>query len=288
MRKLNVVCISPHADDASIFCGGTLAKYARDGHAVSIVRVTNDDKDSFGMSREETIEVNAREAAEAFAILGATQTFHLDYPNDDMDPIPETDIREKFIRVFREVKADIVISFDPWGIYEENPDHTKCAVAADDACWQSGGDRYNPEHFEQRLAPHTVAERLYFARRLPEINHIVDITDTIDAKIAAVCAHRNMMSNMVRTLREKLRANRLRIPWLDEMATGGEGQEANLLRQGFAGPGSCPTVLIERFLREAARAAGARIGVPYGEAFRRNRFGELDGFIAEHAVAMED
>jgi LmbE family N-acetylglucosaminyl deacetylase len=270
MRTLNIVCISPHADDASIFCGGTLAKFAREGHAVHIVRVTNDDKDSFGRSREDTIAVNAREAAEAFAILGATQTFHLDYPNDEMDPIPETEIREKFIRIFRQVKADVVMTFDPWGIYEENPDHTKSAQAADDACWQSGGDRYNPEHFAQGLAPHTIAERLYYARRLPEVNHIVDITGTMDLKIAAVCAHRNMVSNIVRGFREKLRANRLRIPWLDEMS-----------------PEEYPGVL-DRCLREAARAVGKQIGVEYGEAFRRNRFGELEGFVARHAVAIDD
>ncbi len=38
--------ISPHADDAAAFCGGTLAKLALDGWNVVLVRVTDDRKDS--------------------------------------------------------------------------------------------------------------------------------------------------------------------------------------------------------------------------------------------------
>lgn len=38
--------ISPHAEDAAAFCGGTLAKLTRQGWKVILVRVTDDRKDS--------------------------------------------------------------------------------------------------------------------------------------------------------------------------------------------------------------------------------------------------
>jgi|TARA_B100001964_G_scaffold236828_1_gene299238 LmbE family N-acetylglucosaminyl deacetylase len=36
-EKLNILVISPHADDAEIAMGGTIAKYASEGHNVAII-----------------------------------------------------------------------------------------------------------------------------------------------------------------------------------------------------------------------------------------------------------
>ena len=36
-KKLNILVISPHADDAEIAMGGTIAKYANEGHNVAII-----------------------------------------------------------------------------------------------------------------------------------------------------------------------------------------------------------------------------------------------------------
>ena len=37
------------------------------------------------------------------------------------------------------LKVDTVFSYDPWGHYEENPDHYVTAQAVEAACWMSGG-----------------------------------------------------------------------------------------------------------------------------------------------------
>ncbi len=264
-----VVVISPHADDASIFCGGTLAKLARDGWDVHMIRVTNDEKDSLDLSKEETIAANGREVRDMAEILGIAEIHDLDYINDELDPVSEVEMRGKFVRLFRQLKPQTVIGFDPWGIYEENPDHLKSARAADDACWQAAGHLHHAEHIEEGLEPHWIAERLYYARKLPEINHIVDITETMDVKIDAVCAHKTMMRNMMHGLRSKLAAAGLRIPVLDEIT-----EEKT-------------RVLLDQFLRGSAAEAGQEIGVEYGEPFRRSRFGELDEFIDAFAVPLE-
>ena len=36
-KKLNVLALSPHADDVEIAMGGTIAKYVSDGHNVTIL-----------------------------------------------------------------------------------------------------------------------------------------------------------------------------------------------------------------------------------------------------------
>ena len=53
--------ISPHADDAAAFCRGTLAKFAAEGWRVIVARVTDDAKDSVGLTIEETKRRNAAE-----------------------------------------------------------------------------------------------------------------------------------------------------------------------------------------------------------------------------------
>ena len=37
MKKLNILALSPHADDVEIAMGGTIAKYVDEGHNVTIV-----------------------------------------------------------------------------------------------------------------------------------------------------------------------------------------------------------------------------------------------------------
>ena len=36
-KKLNILALSPHADDVEIAMGGTIAKYVDEGHSVTII-----------------------------------------------------------------------------------------------------------------------------------------------------------------------------------------------------------------------------------------------------------
>ena len=81
-----------------------------------------------------------------------------------MDDLARTEIRARLIFLFRLLKVDTVFSYDPWGHYEENPDHYVTAQAVEAACWMSGGHLDMPEHFAAGLKPHSVSEKYYFAR----------------------------------------------------------------------------------------------------------------------------
>ena len=80
--------ISPHADDAAAFCGATLAKFAEDGWKVILVRVTDDRKDSVGLSIDDTIEKNTQELHQAADILGITEIVELGFETDVLADIP--------------------------------------------------------------------------------------------------------------------------------------------------------------------------------------------------------
>ncbi len=89
--------ISPHADDAAAFCGGTLAKFADEGWNVIFVRVTDDRKDSVGLTIEETITRNTEELHKAAEILGVGEIIELGFETDMLADIPLGKLRERMV-----------------------------------------------------------------------------------------------------------------------------------------------------------------------------------------------
>ena len=68
---MRVLAVGAHPDDLEILCGGTLARYARDGHDVVMCHATTGDMGSFVHSREEISRIRLDEARRAAAIIGA-------------------------------------------------------------------------------------------------------------------------------------------------------------------------------------------------------------------------
>lgn len=254
--------ISPHADDAAAFCGATLAKLADQGWRVVLVRVTDDRKDSLGLSIEETIEINTRELYEAARILGVHQVVELGFETDMLADIPLGKLRERFVYLFRIYKPYAVFTFDPHGLYENNQDHVRVAQAVDEAFWVACFDKHYPEHFEEGLQPFSVCERWYFARQLPEVTHVEEISQTIERKILALCAHREMMRNTINQSRLQLMTWGKQVPWLEQSMEGD-------LRP-----------LLGMFMQEQAKAVAEQAGwdteTCLGEAFRLVRFGDME------------
>jgi LmbE family N-acetylglucosaminyl deacetylase len=114
------------------------------------------------------------------------------------------------------LKIDTVLSFDPWGHYEENPDHYITAQEVEAACWMAGGRLDLPEHFEAGLSPHSVKEKYYWARGPQLVNRVVDISDKIEIKVNAICANKTQIWNMVQKLRDNLAGQGLTLSWFDD------------------------------------------------------------------------
>jgi LmbE family N-acetylglucosaminyl deacetylase len=204
--------ITPHLDDGPIFAGGTIAKLLGEGYTGYFIRTSNDEKDSFDLSLGETVLANERDAALMIQTLGLKKVFDLSYRNHRMDDVARTELRGRLIFLFRLLKVDTVFSYDPWGHYEENPDHYVTAQAVEAACWMSGGKLDLPEHFAAGLQPHSVGEKYYFARGPQLVNRVVDIGPTLPAKLAAIRSCRTMIDHMVRDLQTTLADRKLQIP----------------------------------------------------------------------------
>ena len=180
-----LAAIQPHCDDIPIFAGGTVAKLINEGYTGYLIRTTNDDHAGKGETVADVIKNNEKDNEAVSEALGLKKVYDLNYRNHRMNNISIQDLQARLIFLFRLLKVDTLITYDPWGHYEENPDHYITARAVEAARWMSGGRFDYPEHFDAGLKPHVPKEAYYFARGPQLVNRIVDISATIEDKINA-------------------------------------------------------------------------------------------------------
>jgi LmbE family N-acetylglucosaminyl deacetylase len=277
-----LAAIQPHSDDIPLFAGGTVAKLVREGYTGHLIRMTNDEKAGRGATTGEIILNNERDNDAVAKALGLEKVFNLNYRNHRMDNESRQEMRGRLIHLFRLLKVDTVVCYDPWGHYEENPDHYVTAQVVESACWMAGSRRDYVEQLEAGLQPHGVREKYYFARGPQLINRVVDISATIDQKVASNRANvtQGPAGENGARLRAQLAAKKLQLRIL-----GTDDESANLQ-------------YIKHIVLDidsdrlrgvpSDRGLGQRFGLEWAEAF--HHVGptptRLDQFIAENAVPL--
>jgi LmbE family N-acetylglucosaminyl deacetylase len=261
--------IEPHLDDGPIFAGGTVAKLLEEGYTGYLIRTSNDEKDSLDLTLGETVLANEQDSRAFIKVMGLQNVYDLSYRNHRMDDVAKNDIRQRLIFLFRLLKVNTVFSYDPWGHYEENPDHYITAQAVEAACWMAGGRLDYPEHFAAGLKPHSPGEKYYFARGPQLVNRVVDISTTIDKKVACIHSNRTMIKHMVGDLRAELAERNLKLPDL-------ESDDATAIRN-----------YTDLVFRARDARVGQQHGLQYAEAFHHiGPPADLDDYITRHAVPL--
>lgn len=267
-----LAAIQPHSDDLPLFAGGTVLKLIREGYSGILIRTSNDEMAGRGATMGGVVLSNEQDNFEVGRRLGLKKVFDLNYRNHEFDGIAAAELRHRLIFIFRLMKVDTVICYDPWGHYEENPDHYVTAKCVEAACWMAGGRWDLPEHFEAGLAPHAVKEKYYFARGPQLVNRVVDIGSVIDSKVEVNLANRTQgpAGEEGSRLRARLAAQNLRLPIL-----GSDDETAN--RQ----------YIKHIVLREDADL-GRKYGLQYAEAFHYigPKESMLEAYIKENAVPL--
>ncbi|MEO8129030.1 MAG: PIG-L family deacetylase [Bryobacteraceae bacterium] len=266
-----LAAIQPHADDIPIFAGGLVAKLIREGYTGYLIRTTIDDAAGPGVGAESVI-ANYRDNLEVARALGLKKTYDLNYRNHQMDGVERLEYRGRLIFLFRLLKVDTVICYDPWGSYEENPDHYFTAQGVEAACWMSGGDKDYPEHFDAGVQPHSVTTKYYHARGPQLVNRVVDISSVIDTKVASNLA--NVAQGPAGENGAKLRARLLQ-----------EGKRLPMLGDNDA---TANREYIKQVVLKRDRELGAKYGVQFAEAYHyigpAQDQAELDELIRKNAV----
>jgi LmbE family N-acetylglucosaminyl deacetylase len=178
-----LAAIQPHCDDVPIFAGGTVLKLIDEGYRGILINLTDDSMAGVGSSIGDITLKNENDTREVARRLGLEEVFFLNYPNHNMDGWSLLEMRARLIFIFRLMKVDTVLCYDPSALYERNPDHTVTAKAVESACWMSRSEWEYPEHFKAGLTPHGPEDKYYFARGPQLVNRVVDTSDYVDAKV---------------------------------------------------------------------------------------------------------
>jgi LmbE family N-acetylglucosaminyl deacetylase len=182
--KLRIIGIGAHPDDCDLGMGGTAALWAKMGHAVKCVSVTNGDAGHQAMGGGALAKRRRAEAQESGRRLGIAYDV-LD--NHDGELMPTLDVRLQIIRKIREWNADIVIAPRT---NDYHPDHRYTGVLVQDAAYMVVVPNVAPDTPPLKKNP----VFLYFQDRFqkpqpfrPDV--VVDIGSVFEQKVHALDAH---------------------------------------------------------------------------------------------------
>lgn len=184
-----------HPDDPEVSCGGTLAGWADAGAEVHLVICARGDKGSADPDADpdELAARRAREAADAAAVMGCTS--HENLGIDDGEVVNDASLRRQLVALVRRIRPDVVVGPDPTPLlfgssYVNHTDHRAVGAAMLDACAPAAA---SPLYFPDCGPAHQVA-RVFLTGTL-EPDEAVDISATLERKVAAVLCHRSQIAD---------------------------------------------------------------------------------------------
>lgn len=182
-----VVVFAAHPDDPEFACSGTIAKWVAEGAEVRYVLCTSGDKGSWDaqVSPGEMATVREREQIAAARTLGVVECIFLRHVDGELEPTLA--FRREVTLLLRQFRPRVVVTHDPWLHYQIHPDHRAVGFAVIDAVAAARDIWYYPDQLIGDVTPHRVKE--IFLMRPQEPNFWVDISDTIEKKIAALRCH---------------------------------------------------------------------------------------------------
>lgn len=183
-NPVNVIVFGAHPDDCDIDAGGTAILFAKMGHNVKFVSLTNGDAGHHEKGGGALAKIRIAEAKEAGKRFGVEYEV-LD--NHDGELMPTLENRLKVIRRIREWNADIVIAPRP---NDYHPDHRYTGILIQDAAYMVIVPNVAPEVPPLKKNPVFLYSADGFQRPNPFSPDIaVNIDKVIDQKIYAMSAH---------------------------------------------------------------------------------------------------
>ena len=182
--KIRVIAFGAHPDDCDIRAAGTAALFAKMGHAVKFVSVTNGDAGHQSMSGAVLAKRREAEAKESARRLGIEyEVLH----NHDGELLPTLEVRKEIIRQIRRWNADVVLAPRP---NDYHPDHRYTGVLVQDAAYMVVVPAVTPEVPALRKNPVFLYYEDNFQRPNPfRPDIVVNIDSVIDKKTDALDSH---------------------------------------------------------------------------------------------------
>jgi len=204
-----VLVVTAHPDDVDFGAGGTVASFTAAGLTVSYCICTSGDAGGFDDTpRELMAPLREAEQKAAAAELGVHDITFLGYPDGRL--VSSIELRRDISRQIRRVRPQRVLAPSPeinWKrVGASHPDHRAAGEAALAAVYPDARNPFaHPELLaDEGLEAWTVPELWLMAAPDERNDHVVDITATFDAKLAALRAHASQTAHLT-GLEERLR-----------------------------------------------------------------------------------
>ena len=215
LPKIALVIVA-HPDDAEFGCGGTMAKWAKEGWDIHVVITTDasggglDDAPDVGLAARSAItNIRKTEQQAAAKVLGVHEVVFLDYPDGLITP--SIDLRRDLVRLMRRIRPTRLLCQSPdrtwkpsYSIGRHHPDHLATGTATIAAMYPAAQNGWDfPELLAEGLAPHKIRE--LYIMGAPEINHAEDISAVFDLKIEALRAHDSQLGARFPEVEKRIR-----------------------------------------------------------------------------------
>ncbi len=170
--------IAAHPDDELLGAGGTLVRHVREGDEVHAVIVADGAGSRYPAELVATLEKQARRAAE---VIGFTSVQFLSLPDQRLDTVPLIELTQRLEGVLDDLEPGTVYTHFPEDV---NADHRLVARCAWTACRPYA--RPGLRKFAVFETPSSTEWAWPMTGTEFRPNLFVDVTDTLDAKIAAM------------------------------------------------------------------------------------------------------
>lgn len=222
--------VTAHPDDVDFGAGGSVASWVKAGIEVCYCIVTDGDAGGSdrSISRPDMARLRQEEQRAAASELGVSDLTFLGYPDGRV--YVNDDLRRDISRVVRRLRPERLVCQSPERNYlrigASHPDHMAAGEAALCAAYPDARNPFaHPELLEREgLEPHAVREVWLMAS--PQPNTAVDISATIDGKLAGLRRHASQVAHEA-DLDQRLRG------WAQanaELAGLGQGRLAELFQ----------------------------------------------------------
>lgn len=230
LQAQSILVITADASDYVLAAGGTLATMAAGGAKITLLRITNDDKESWNLPPEETAVRTRAESEAAAKVLGIAKVIHLGYRAGELGGVSPTELRDRILFYVRQVRPQTMFIPNPYAEYVEVLDRHYTGLAAEEARRIAPLRNHQPPHAMVGLETHTVPELYYYAqpidprRREPEGPArfvpqpvVKDIAGTLGKKLAAAQALKTINLAMAMRIKQRLDETGRRLPLLDKV-----------------------------------------------------------------------
>jgi len=173
---MKILVISPHPDDETLGCGGTILKHKDVGDKIHWLIITNIDVRNGW--KKDTVEERKKEIETVAEMYGFEKTFKLDYPTAKLDTIPIQKIIKSISKVILEVKPEIIYLPNRSDVHTDHQITFKAAYSC------TKNFRYP---FIKKILMYETLSETEFTPTLPENTFIpnvfIDITNYFENKL---------------------------------------------------------------------------------------------------------